>query len=211
MTRHALATGVTAVALVVSALVMSARVPAADDAGVAPPGAVVRKTVDGVVAVLADTSLNAATKRRQVRKIIGERFDYAAMSNRVLATNWGKASEEQRRRFTALFRDLLSHTYWRKISGYSNETVEYTGEQLRGDKLATVRTLILTDTADIPVDYKLYRRHDGWMAYDVVIEQVSLVRNYRARFHETVHRAGLDELLGELEVQVAEASVADAP
>ena len=208
MTRHAIAPGAAAVVLCVSLLLGAGPASAADAAGVAPPGAVVRETVDAVVAVLGDASLNAATKRRQVRKIIGAHFDYAAMSNRVLATNWSKASDDQRRRFTALFRDLLSHTYWRKISGYSNETVEYTGEQLRGDKLATVRTLILTDTADIPVDYKLYRRHDGWMAYDVVIEQVSLVRNYRTRFHETVHRAGLDGLLGELEVRVAEASVA---
>jgi len=211
MICHAIAPGAAAVVLIVSMLVVPGHAPAADDTTLAPPGEVVRRTVDAVVAVLGDATLNAATKRRQVRKIIGEHFDYAAMSNRVLATNWSKSSADQRRRFTALFRDLLSHTYWRKISGYSNETVEYTGEQLRGDKLATVRTLILTDTADIPVDYKLYRRDDGWMAYDVVIEQVSLVRNYRARFHETVHRSGLDGLLGELEVQVAEASVADAP
>ena len=80
------------------------------------------------------------------------------------------------------------------------------GFELRGDKLATVKTLILTDTADIPVDYKLYRRHDGWMAYDVVIEQVSLVRNYRGSFQDIVHQEGIDGLIARLEVKVAEAS-----
>ena len=177
--------------------------PAGADEGAAPPGAVVRETVDAIVAVLGDESLSDTARRRQAHRIIATRFDFTAMSSHVLATNWNKASSEQQRRFTALFRELLSNTYWRRISRYSNETVDYTGEQLRSDKLATVNTVIRTSSADIPVDYKLYLREDRWMAYDVVIEQMSLVRNYRTNFQDLVNRAGIDGLIADLETKVA--------
>lgn len=178
---------------------------AAED--VETPLQVVTKTVDGVIAVLAQGESSENTKKRQVKNIIGRHFDFVAMSNRVLATNWSKATKEQRARFTGLFRELLSNnTYWREISGFSNEKVEYLGERMRSDKLATVNTVIKTDSVDIPVDYKLYRKGDTWMAYDIVIEQVSLVRNYRGSFQNIVRDVGIDGLISQLETKVAEAS-----
>lgn len=180
--------------------------PAADAPAVTPMS-VVRVTVDGVIDVLKRTELPEETRKRQVKAVIGQHFDFVAMSNRVLATNWSKASKEQRARFTGLFRELLSNTYWRKISGYTNEEVEYLAERLRSDKLATVNTVIKTETVDIPVDYKLYRKGDTWMAYDVVIEQVSLVRNYRGSFQDIVRKDGMDGLLSQLETKVAESSI----
>lgn len=180
-------------------------------AGAETPLAVVTVTVDGVVAALADPALDEAARKRKVRKLVAERFDFVAMSNRVLATNWSKASKAQRARFTNLFRELLTATYWRKISAYEDEKVHYKGERLRSERLATVATVIETDTADIPVDYKLYLRDGRWMAYDVVIEQVSLVRNYRGSFQTIVHDAGIDGLIEQLEVKVAEASAAGNP
>ena len=175
------------------------------------PLQVVTKTVDAVIAALANDEFSEDTKKRQVKSIIGQNFDFVAMANRVLATNWSKATKPQRARFTSLFRELLSNTYWRKISGYSNEQVEYLGEKMRSQKLATVNTVIKTDTVDIPVDYKLYLKGDAWMAYDVVIEQVSLVRNYRGSFLEIVRKDGIDGLIGQLETKVAESSSEDGP
>jgi len=172
----------------------------------ASPQSVVTATVDAVIATLKDASLSEDARKRQVKAHIARHFDFAAMSNRVLATHWRKASKAERAKFTALFRELLSNTYWQRIAGYDDERVEYVGEKLRGEKLATVNTVIKTATADIPVDYKLYRRADGWMAYDVVIEQVSLVRNYRATFHDIVHDRGIAGLLSELETRVAASS-----
>jgi len=110
-------------------------------------------------------------------------------------------------RFTSLFRELLTNTYWRKISGYTNERVEYKSERLRSEALATVNTIIKTDSVDIPVDYKLYRKNDRWMAYDVVIEQVSLVRNYRSSFQDIVRDSGIDGLISQLQTKVAESSI----
>jgi phospholipid transport system substrate-binding protein len=153
--------------------------------------------------------MNDATKKHQIKGIISEHFDFRAMSSRVLATNWKQATSTQRGRFTSLFKELLSNTYWRKISGYQDETVEYVGERLRTENLATVNTVIKTSTLDIPVDYKLYRRNDDWYAYDVVIEQVSLVRNYRGSFQTIVHDAGIDGLIQQLETKVARSSLPD--
>ena len=171
------------------------------------PSEVVQQTVDSVLEALRDTTLNEEAKRRQVKGMISRNFDYSAMSSRVLATNWKQTNQTQRRRFESLFRELLTNTYWRKISGYDDETVEYTGEKIRNNKLATVNTLIRTDTVDIPVDYKLYRREDDtWHAYDVVIEQVSLVRNYRGSFQTIVHNVGIDGLLAQLATKVAQSS-----
>ena len=179
--------------------------------GTETPLQVVTETVDAVIAALANDEFSEDTKKRQVKNIIGKNFDFVAMANRVLATNWSKATKPQRARFTSLFRELLSNTYWRKISGYTNEEVEYLSERMRSQKLATVNTVIKTDTVDIPVDYKLYLKGDAWMAYDVVIEQVSLVRNYRGSFQEIVRKVGIDGLIGQLETKVAESSSEDGP
>ena len=175
------------------------------------PLQVVTRTVDGVIAALANDEFSEDTKKRQVKSIISNNFDFVAMANRVLATNWSKATKPQRARFTSLFRELLSNTYWRKISGYTNEQVEYLGARMRSQKLATVNTVIKTDTVDIPVDYKLYLKGDVRMAYDVVIEQISLVRNYRGSFQDIVRNVGIDGLISQLETKVAESTAQDAP
>lgn len=191
-----------------TAAVLVATIPATVAEEAASPAAVIESTVDRVIAVLADRSVSEVARKRQVRAIIGEHFDFVAMSKRVLATNWSKADKDQRKRFTSLFRELLTNTYWRRISAYTDETVVYTGARLRSDNLATVTTVIKTATADIPVDYMLYARNGRWLAYDVVIEQVSLVRNYRGSFQDIVHQHGIDGLIKQLEVKVAETSAA---
>ena len=181
---------------VLATVVLSAAVAAAN---AATPTETVSSTVDAVISVLQSADASDDAKKRRVKSIISNHFDFRAMANRVLATNWKSATKKQRTRFTSLFKELLSNTYWVKISGYEDEAVEYIGERMRNDKLATVKTLIKTPTVDIPVDYKMYRRDDGgWYAYDVVIEQVSLVRNYRGTFQQIVRDVGIDGLITQL-------------
>jgi phospholipid transport system substrate-binding protein len=172
------------------------------------PTEVVQSTVDSVLNILNDASVDNDTKRRLVKAAVSQRFDFTAMSSRVLATNWKTTTPAQQKRFTGLFKELLTNTYWRRMSGYEHESVEFLDEKLRGETLATVNTLIRTATVDIPVDYMLYRGEDGtWYAYDVVIEQVSLVRNYRGGFQTIVHDVGIEGLLVQLETKVAKASL----
>jgi len=191
-------------ALIAAVVIVLLPLPAIADT----PMATVAGTVDAVLHALQSGDVSEEAKMRRVKSIISEHFDFRAMSSRVLATNWKQATKKQRNRFSSLFRELLSNTYWLKISGYKNETVEYVGESRRGEKLATVKTLIKTDTVDIPVDYKMYRKDDGkWYAYDVVIEQVSLVRNYRGSFQQMVRDSGIDGLIAQLETKVARSSL----
>ena len=160
------------------------------------PLATVQETVDAVIATLIEPGIDTATRKNRVTALISRRFDFEEMARRVLATNWNKANARQQEEFVDKFKALLADRYWEKISDYEDESVEYLSEKLRTETLATVNTVIHTASVDIPVDYKLYKKPDHrWYAYDVVIEQVSLVRNYRASFHKIIHEKGIDGLL----------------
>lgn len=172
----------------------------ADDAG---PSGVVRTTITAVLDIAREAGPGDAG--REAAFAVGRRhFDFESMSRSVLATHWAAASSEQRARFVTLFTELLTRTYWRKIANYRGAPVEYVAERVRDDGYATVSTRVTTDTVTIPVDYRLRRTNAGWQAYDVSIEQVSLVRNYRGSFQDIVRKDGIDGLLDQLAQKVAE-------
>ena len=124
------------------------------------------------------------------------------MSQSILATNWRKASKEEKRQFVEFFSQYLEATYREKIEAYTNQGIDYLSEQIRGDK-AVVDTVIRTDATQIPVSYKLKLNDDGWYAYDVVIEGVSLVNNYRSTFNAIVKSGGMSGLLIDLEGRIS--------
>ena len=160
---------------------------------------VVRTTVNSVLDTLGDNTLDHKSKKSQVATIVDRHFDFQAMSSRVLATNWKRASNSEKQQITRLFRQMLVETYWQKMSGFSGETVEFIDERSRSEDYVSCQTIVKTKSADIPVDYKLYRVNGTWMAYDVVIEQVSLVRNYRGKFQSIVRDDGIPGLISHLE------------
>lgn len=168
------------------------------------PTDTVKDTVDGVLATLSDPSLDEQSQRDNVMTLIATRFNFPGMSKRILATNWKKADESQRERFVELFSQILGNTYWNRLRDYSNEKVEYVGEKIQNEKTARVKTMIITATNEIPVDYSLHKAGDGWLAYDVVIEGVSLVRNYRSSYQQIVKQEGIDGLLAKMADKVAE-------
>ncbi len=167
------------------------------------PTDTVKETVDKVITTLSDASLDEKSQRDVVMALIAERFNFPGMSKRILATNWKKANESQRARFVELFSHILGNTYWRRLRDYSEEKVEYVGEKIQNEKIARVKTLIVTSTHEIPVDYSLHKAGDGWLAYDVVIEGISLVRNYRSSYQQIVKREGIDGLLAKMADKVA--------
>ena len=169
----------------------------------ATPDEVVRNTVNEVLATLKDTTLDAATKKQQVAAVVSQHFDFKAMTSRVLATNWKRASSADQQRITQLFRQRLIDTYWQKMTGFSGETVEFLLQQSRDEDHVSCKTILHTKSARIPVDYKLYRVGNSWMAYDVVIEQVSLVRNYRGKFQSIVRDSGINGLISHLQNETA--------
>ncbi|MDJ0863985.1 MAG: ABC transporter substrate-binding protein [Gammaproteobacteria bacterium] len=164
----------------------------------------VKSTIDKVLAVLQDGGLSNDAKRDKIRKVISERFDWRGMSIRTLGKNWKGASKEQKKRFTAAYRRLLEDTYLVMVEEYTDEKVDFVKEDIKKQKYAQVNTLIVrTGAPPIPVNYKARLRKDKWWIYDVVIEGVSMISNYRTSYQQIAKNQGLDGLIAQIEEKVA--------
>ncbi len=163
------------------------------------PKARVQETVDAVLQVLRDSAKSADAKKIEIREIIGKRFDFRAMSQSTLARNWKSASPQEQTRFVQLYTKLLEDTYLVMVEEYTNETVDYRNETIRKEKYGQVDTAILASDKEIPVIYKTRLKDGDWYIYDVVIEGVSLISNYRSSYQEIAKREGMSGLLAKLE------------
>lgn len=165
------------------------------------PSEQIREVVDAVMEVLKQPGLDQAQRRQGIRELIAPHFDFKVMSRSILARNWKKADAAQRAQFVALFRQLMENTYITAMEAYTSETVRYGKETLRKNK-ALVETFIVRPSLEIPVVYRLRQRSGKWLAYDIVIEGVSIVRNYRTSFAGLVKKKGMEGLLASLEAKV---------
>jgi phospholipid transport system substrate-binding protein len=161
-----------------------------------------RGAVDRVLKTLDDPSLKGeakvAERRVAVRKIANEIFDFGEIAKRSMARHWQPLSEAQRSEFVGLFADLLERSYISKIETYGGEKIQYTAERIDGD-YATVSTKIITKNGtEVPVDYRMIKRADRWLVYDVSIEGVSLVSNYRTQFNKIIQTSSYNELVSKL-------------
>jgi len=168
-----------------------------------------RRTVDDVLRILNDPALRSPARREarqaELRRVVEPRFDFAETARRALGRYWKDRTDNERRQFTDLFRNLLEQAYTSRIDSYKGERVVFTGESVDGD-YATVRTKIITarDT-EIPVDYRMLRRGDRWLVYDVVIENVSLVDNYRSQFAEIIEASSYQALVKRIKAKLRDA------
>ena len=158
--------------------------------------------IDRVVSTLDSPALKgdgkAVERRSAVRKIANEIFDFSEIARRSLGRYWQPLSEAQRTEFVGLFGDLLERSYISKIELYGGEKIVYSGERVDGD-LATVSTKIITKNGtEVPVDYRMIKRADRWLVYDVSIECVSLVSNYRTQFNKIIQTTSYNELISKL-------------
>ncbi|MFO0698585.1 MAG: ABC transporter substrate-binding protein [Nitrospira sp.] len=174
---------------------------AASAQGSASPTQAVRGTVDHVIRILEDSALKSPAKlmprRRMLEEVIAERFDYAEMSKRSLAADWTPLTEAQRTEFVELFKRFLSDRYAEKIEGYSGEQVGYLSERIDGT-YAEVRTELRSDKTTIPMDYRLLMKEGRWHAYDIIVDGVSLVKNYRSQFQKIIRESSYQELVRKL-------------
>lgn len=168
----------------------------------------VRGTVDRVIELLKNKELDPAKRRQMLSSLIRKRFDFTLMSQQVLATNWNKASPDEKESFVRLFSDLLESTYMERIEAYTDEKVEYVNEKVKENR-SIVDTIIVTKSVDVPISYKMVLKEDDWFVYDVVIEEVSLIRNYRSSYREIVMRDGIGGLLKKMEEKVKELKESD--
>src|SRR5512134_317527 len=169
--------------VVLAAVVLTGLV--ADRVQAGEPTEAMRATIDEVLRILADKELKQpakANERRQLlEKVVGERFDYQEMSRRSLGAQWNNLSDKEKQEFASLFQTLLVNTYADKVESYSGEGVQYINERTEKD-YAEVRTKVLTGKTEIPLDYRLLNKASIWRVYDVVVDGVSLVNNYRGQF-----------------------------
>jgi phospholipid transport system substrate-binding protein len=168
------------------------------------PGKIVKETVDQVLLVLQDNSLNEAKRKELISNLITQRINFKDMSRRVLATNWKQATEEQQAKFTSLFQQILINTYWIRMNQYAGERVEYITVTSDKEGYATVDTIIVRDDSDveIPISYRMKRFVDVWFAYDFVVESLSLVQSYRNEYNATIKNYGIDGLLDLMKQEV---------
>ena len=190
-----------------AALMLMVATSAPGTTGTEGPVQELRNRVDRAVQVLSDPAFKGASKtaerRAKVRKIADEIFDYNEMSKRSLGVHWNQMAQGDRERFTRSFSDLLDRAYFEKIDSYNGEKVRYMDPKVEGVQ-ATVLTRVTTDKgSEIPVDYRMHRDNGKWLVYDVIIEGVSLVSNYRAQFDRIIRTASVAELLKRLEAQAA--------
>lgn len=163
----------------------------------------VKQTVDQVLEVLRNKAISGQPRRETLSRLIRARFNFTIMSQRTLGKFWKEADAQQQARFITLFSDLLEASYISRIEAYSNETVSYLGERVEGE-LAEVDTSIHSGNIDIPISYRLVLENGSWFVYDVIIEEVSLIRNYRNSYGEIVRKEGYSGLFARMEEKLRE-------
>jgi phospholipid transport system substrate-binding protein len=166
----------------------------------------IKQTTDKIISLVSDPALKApsktAEKEKLIRQAVDERFNWEEMARRSLATQWTKRTDAEKKEFTRLFSDLLERTYMKKVEDYSGEKVLYEGETQDGD-YATVKVKIVTQkNKDIPVEYRLKKEGNNWLIYDISIEGVSLVNNYRTQFNSILLQSSYENLVKKLKEKV---------
>ena len=164
----------------------------------------VKSTTDQVLETLANEREAIENSPDRLFEIVDEivlpHFDFERMSRRVLGKAWKRASPEQQSNFIKEFQTLLVRTYATALKAYSDETIEFLpSREKEGGKETTIRTQIVpSGSPPIPMNYEMYERDDGWKVFDVAIDGVSLVINYRSTFRSEIRKNGVDGLIARL-------------
>lgn len=169
--------------------------------GVTGPKEQLQQTVEAILTVLRSDSVDEEQKSQQISELVRQRFDYQIMSQGVLGRRWRHTDEQDRVKFVELFTQLLEETYLGRIRSYKGQKIIYAKAKIY-KKRAEVDTFIQDDGKDIPITYKLIPRQDKWFVYDVVIENVSLIRNYRSSYNNILRSKGMATLLDEMSAKI---------
>jgi phospholipid transport system substrate-binding protein len=172
----------------------------------ATPTEQLRQHVDQVIKVLDDPGLKGSPTQRRaaVRKVSEDIFDYQDTARRALGQHWNARTPDEQREFVQLFADLLDRAYFSKIDRYQGEKVRYGAETVHGDEAIVKTTIMGKGGSDIPIDYRLHLADGRWRVYDVNIEGVSLVSNYRTQFNKIVTTESYATLVQKLKAKDAE-------
>jgi phospholipid transport system substrate-binding protein len=166
----------------------------------------VKVNVNNVLDVLRNPKLKAESakeiKKEKLRIIYKTMFDENEFSRRTLSRNWNKLNPAEQAEFVKLFEQVLEKSYADKILDYTNEKVEFTKDEMKSDTQAEVQTKIITASKEIPIFYRMVLKDGKWKVYDVVVENVSLVQNYRTQFNDILSKNTPEQLLETLRKKV---------
>ena len=166
------------------------------------PTETVKTRVEAALQNLSQTSAaSPATieqRRVELRRAADSLFDFTEMGRRALARHWADRTPAEREEFVKLFTDLIARSYIGKIDQYAGETIAYTSERVDGDEASVQSRVVTAKGSQIPVEYRLHRINDGWSAYDVFVENVSLVGTYRSQFDRIIRSESFAALLQRL-------------
>ena len=196
------------------AAVLTLAMAAGQQAWAGAPTEQLRTQIDRVIKVLENPEMakeaRMVERRTMIRRVANDIFDFSETTRRSLGPHWHARTPQEREEVTRLYADLLERSYIGKIEMYSGEKIQFLGDTVDGDQ-ATVRTrLVIKQGTDIPVDYRMHRvPGDRWLTYDVSIEGVSLVANYRAQFNKIIQTSGYASLVKKLAAKEQEGMQAD--
>jgi phospholipid transport system substrate-binding protein len=166
----------------------------------------VKANVSGVLDVLRDPKLKGEAgkkvKEQRIEAAADKLFDYVELSKRTLGLSWNKFSPEQRKEFVEIYRTILKNAYVDKITAYTNEQVNFTKETPLSEGTAEIHSVIVSKGGETPIYYRAMKKGNAWKVYDVVIEGVSLISNYRTQFREILGNNPPEKLLETLRKKV---------
>jgi len=159
----------------------------------------VKTNVDTVLQVLRDPKLHGESgrkvKEQKIEAVVDQLFDFVELSKRTLGLNWNQFTIEQRKEFVQLFRSILRDAYLNRITTYSNEQIAFIKEAPLSDRTFEVQAVVTTKSGQIPLSCRVIKEGTDWKVYDVVIEGVSLINNYRTQFREILANDPPEKLL----------------
>jgi phospholipid transport system substrate-binding protein len=189
------------VATFLAAMVLGAALPA----WAGGPTDRMKETTDKIIAIVSDPALKgpdkAEAKKSSIRDVVDDVIDWEEMSRRSLGIHWQKRTDEEKKEFVRLFSQLIEKTYRDKVEDYSGERVNYVGERIDGDYAEVESRIVTSKNTEIPVNYKMSRKQGKWWVYDIVIEGVSFVNNYRTQFNSILASSSYPGLVKQLKAK----------
>lgn len=166
-----------------------------------------RQTTDRILGIVQDPAMKGADqdteRQKRMKQVVDERFDWAVMARSAIGKHWRDLTEPQRVEFTALFGEMIEQNYMARVESYSGEKILYKGEKIDGTYGVVDVAIVTLKGSDIPVSYRVQKKAAGWLVYDVNIEGVSLVNNYRSQIGSILNNSTYEKLIGKIRANIA--------
>jgi phospholipid transport system substrate-binding protein len=199
---------------VIVALMLSVVLSSAPGAWAGPPTDQLRNGMERIFKILADPDLmgdeKASQRKSAVTRIAGEIFDFREMSKRTLGRHWDQRTPAERQDFARLFTELIQRSYFSKVDEHGSEKTVFRGETMDGDRALVRTTLLLARGAQMPLDYSMLNASERWRVYDLSIDGISLIANYRTQFNRVIRNSSYADLVTRLKSHQAEFSAPSA-